>query len=170
VTAALNAGKTITEICWGRIPGKPTVKRLVGFRNLRAYRELNPKFDEFVLVAAARSNSRAQQRRHHPGTSRIATLRDEANDFYMILGMVPVGLPSHIRDDIAQSIMLALLEGSLQRDQVQSRIQQFVRDHNRTFPTTFAKFGDGQLLSLDEVMFEDSSATRGDTVSRGLWD
>lgn len=115
MTAALNAGKTITEICWGRIPGKPTVKRLVGFRNLRAYRELNPKFDEFVLVAAARSNSRAQQRRHHPGTSRIATLRDEANDFYMILGMVPVGLPSHIRDDIAQSIMLALLEGSLQR-------------------------------------------------------
>ena len=111
MTAALNAGKTITEICWGRIPGKPTVKRLVGFRNLRAYRELNPKFDEFVLVATARSNSRAQQRRHHPGTSRIATLRDEANDFYMILGMVPVGLPSHIRDDIAQSIMLALLEG-----------------------------------------------------------
>jgi hypothetical protein len=170
VTAALNAGKTITEICWGRVPGKPTLKRLVGFRNLRAYRELNPKFDDFVLSATVRSNSKAQQRRHDPGRARIATRRDEANDFYKITDMVPAGFPSHVRDDIAQSIMLALLEGSLQRDQVRDRVQQFVGEHNRLFPTKYAKFGDSPLVSLDEVMFDGGTATRGDTVSRGLWD
>jgi hypothetical protein len=37
------------------------------------------------------------------------------------------------------------------------------------FPTKFAKFGDSQLVSLDEVMFDGGTATRGDTVSRGLW-
>jgi hypothetical protein len=146
------------------------VKRLVGFRKLRAYRELNPKFDEFVFAATARSNSKAQQRRHHPGRLHVATLREEANDFYMILGMVPATLPADIRDDIAQSIMLALLEGALQRDQVPGRVQQFVRDQNRMFPTKFAKFGDSPLVSLDEVMFDSGTATRGDSVSRGLWD
>jgi hypothetical protein len=29
---------------------------------------------------------------------------------------------------------------------------------------------DSRLVSLDEAMFEDGSSTRGDTVSRGLWD
>jgi hypothetical protein len=38
------------------------------------------------------------------------------------------------------------------------------------FPTKFAKFCDSPLVSLDEVMFDDGSATRCDTVSRGLWD
>ena len=154
----------------GRIPGKPTVKRLVGFRNLRAYRELNSKFDDFVLSATARSNSKAQQRRYDPGRASIATRRDETNDFYKILGMVPTRLPSHVRDDIAQSIVLALLEGLLQRDQVSDRVQQFVRDQDRMFPTKFAKFGDSALVSLDEVVFDGGTSTRGDTVSRGLWD
>jgi hypothetical protein len=49
-------------------------------------------------------------------------------------------------------------------------VKQFITDHNRIFPTNFAKFGDARLVSLDELMFEDGSATRGDTVSRGLWD
>jgi hypothetical protein len=75
-----------------------------------------------------------------------------------------------IRDDIAQSIMLALLEGSLQRNEVRARVRQFVADHNRMFPTKFAKFGDSPLVSLDQVLFDSGTATRGDTVSRGLWD
>jgi hypothetical protein len=84
--------------------------------------------------------------------------------------MVPSYLPPHVRDDIAQSIFVALLEGALQRDQVKGRVQRFIADHNRMFPTKYAKFGDSPLVSLDEVMFEDGSTTRGDTVSRGLWD
>ena len=84
--------------------------------------------------------------------------------------MVPVHLPREVRDDIAQSILMALLEGTLQRDQVNGRIRQFVAEHNRMFPTKYAKFGDSPLVSLDEVLFEDGTTTRGDNVSRGLWD
>jgi len=38
------------------------------------------------------------------------------------------------------------------------------------FPTKYAKFGDSPLVLLDEVLFDDGTATRGDRVSRGLWD
>ena len=51
-----------------------------------------------------------------------------------------------------------------------ARFQQFVTSHNRMFPTSYARFGHSPLVSLDEVIFEDGSTTRGDTVSRSLWD
>jgi hypothetical protein len=41
---------------------------------------------------------------------------------------------------------------------------------NGLFPTKYAEFGNSPLVSLDEVMFEDGSTTRGDAVSRGLQD
>jgi hypothetical protein len=50
------------------------------------------------------------------------------------------------------------------------RVQSYITQHNRMFPTKYAKFGNSPLVSLDEVMFEDGTTTRGDTVSRGLWD
>ena len=41
-----------------------------------------------------------------------------------------------------------------------ARVKNSVAAHNRNFPTRFA----------DEVLFDAGSTTRGDTVSRGLWD
>ena len=139
------------------------------FGKLKLHSKLNPDFDRFVLSTFADHNSRGQQRRHNPGKARIQILRTEANDFHKIASMVPDGLPPHVRDDIAQSILLALMEGTLRRDQVRARVQPFVKDHNRMFPTKFAKFGDSPLYSLDEVLFDDSTTTRGDNVSEGLW-
>jgi hypothetical protein len=74
------------------------------------------------------------------------------------------------RDEIAASIFLALTSGTLQRDQAKLRLPEFITATNRMFPTMFAKFGDSPLVSLDEMMFDDGSTTRGDTVSCGLWD
>ena len=170
VTAALNAGKTLSLICQGMVDGQRAAPRVLTFRKLGLYRRLHPSFDRFVIEATANNNSKGQRRRWQNQPARTATVRAENNDYYKILGMVPIYLPSDIRDDIAQSIMLALLEGSLRRDQVTVQVRQFVTDHNRMFPTKFAKFGDSPLVSLDEVIFEDASSTRGDTVSRGLWD
>jgi hypothetical protein len=34
----------------------------------------------------------------------------------------------------------------------------------------FAKFGNSLLVSLDEVLFDSGTTTRGDNVSHGLWD
>jgi hypothetical protein len=81
---------------------------------------------------------------------------------------MPSNLPPDIRDDIAQSIFVAMLEGSLRRDDVRSRVQEFVAAHNRDAN----KHGTGKygLRSIDAPAFVDSSITFGDTVSRGLWD
>jgi hypothetical protein len=73
-----------------------------------------------------------------------------------------------IRDDIVQSIFVAMLEGSLRRDDVRSRVQEFVAAHN----LDANKHGTGKygLRSIDAPAFAESSTTFGDTISRGLWD
>ena len=53
---------------------------------------------------------------------------------------------------------------------MRARVQTYITAHNRMFPTNFAKFGNSPLVSLDQVLFEDGSMTRGDTISHGLWD
>jgi hypothetical protein len=65
---------------------------------------------------------------------------------------------------------VSLLEGRLDRSQIGDKIRWYIRAQNRLFPTKYAKFGNSPLVSLDEALFEDGSTTRGDTVSRGLWD
>ena len=82
--------------------------------------------------------------------------------------MLPASYPG--KDDVVSVIFEDLLTGRLKRDEVKARVQTYIAAHNRMFPTKFARFGDSLLVSLDEVMFEDGSTTRGDTVSRGLWD
>jgi hypothetical protein len=170
VTAALNAGKTIGQICWGKRDGRVTEVPILNFRKLKLHRKLNPAFDRFVLSATYDNNCRGQRRRYRPERVRIEIVRSQSADFQKIVDMAPAYLPPDVRNDIAQSIFVALFEGSLQRDQVRARVQQFVKDHNRIFPTKYAKFGNSPLLSLDEMLFDDGTATRGDAVSRGLWD
>ena len=74
------------------------------------------------------------------------------------------------KDDVVSAIFEDLLTGKLKREELKARIQIYITAHNRMFPTQFAKFGGSALLSLDEVMFDGGTSTRGDTVSRGLWD
>jgi hypothetical protein len=166
----LNAGKSLSLVCTGKIGLERVQPRILTFRKLKLYRALNPAFDKFVVSATARNNSKGQQRRYNPERARIEIVRSQSADFQQIVDLVPIYLPPDVRHDIAQSIFVALFDGSLQRDQVRARVQRFVTDHNRMFPTKYAKFGDRPLVSLDEVMFEDGSTTRGDTVGRGLWD
>jgi hypothetical protein len=82
--------------------------------------------------------------------------------------MLPAGFPD--KDDVVGAIFEDLLTGSLKPEEVRARVHAYITAHNRMFPTKYAKFGDSLLVSLDEVLFEDGTATRGDTVSRGLWD
>jgi hypothetical protein len=62
-TAALKAGKTINEICWGKVDGQKVGKAILTFRKLRLYRQLNPDFERFVVAAMADHNSKGQRRR-----------------------------------------------------------------------------------------------------------
>jgi hypothetical protein len=168
VTAALNAGKTIKEICWGLVNDQKVCQPILGFRKLKLHRELNPDFNRFVVSAMADHNSRGQQRRFNPGKARLKAVREQNNDYFKIRAMLPANFPG--RDDVVSDIFEALLDGSLRRDDVRARVKRYIADHNRMFPTNFAKFGDARLVSLDEVLFEDGTTTRGDNVSQGLWD
>jgi hypothetical protein len=123
-------------------------------------------FGQFMKQAAATNNKRGQKIRWTRFHN--ASVRDDNNDYYKIRGMIPEGNPH--RDDIVARIFEDMLNGSLERQDVPIRVQTYVAEMNRLYPTKYRKFGDGLLVSLDEVLFDDGSTTRGDTVSRGLWD
>jgi hypothetical protein len=167
VTAALNAGKTLSLICHGRIGTQLGYPRIVSFRKLKLYRSLNPAFNRFVISATANNNGNAQQRLHHPERARAEILQAQNNDYYRIIAMMPSNLPIDVRDDVVQSIFVALLDGSLQRDLVGARIRQFLREYNRQAKDGTGKYGH---LSLDAPIFADGATTRGDTITHGLWD
>ena len=58
-----------------------------------------------------------------------------------------------------QFIFMALLEGSLRRDEVKARIGQFVKEHNREANKhDTGKYG---LISLDAPIFADGSTNPG---------
>lgn len=168
VTAALNAGKTIKEICWGLVNDRKVCVPILGFRKLKLHRELNPDYNRFVVAAMADHNSKGQQRRFNPVRYRIAIVRGQNEDFRKILAMVPRTLAN--RDDIAASVFEDLMNGRLQRDQVKLRLPGYIATQNAMFPVMFRKFGSSPLVSLDDVLFEDGTTTRGDMISGGLWD
>jgi hypothetical protein len=165
-TAALIAGLTIKRICWGTVGVQKVSEPILPFSKLKLHRRLNPDYDRFVVLRLADHNSKAQLRRWR--TVRNDAVRDQNDDFYEIRATLPANFPD--RDDVVSNIFEAILNGSLQRDQVRARIRDFIAIHNRTFSTAYPKFGGKLLHSLDAPIFDDGTTTRGDTVSRGLWD
>lgn len=169
VKAALAKGHSIADVTGAH---RGTAKRLNLVNAARFYnaRKFDPEFDRFVLAAIEGATGRAQKLRwaRQRAQATSALRREEANDYQKILAMLPPNFPD--KDDVVSRIFESLLDGSLKREDVRSRVKFYIAEHNRMFPTKFAKFGDSQLVSLDEVMFDDGTRTRGDNVSRGLWD
>lgn len=139
---------------------------LVQHKTFTRFRLENPEINELFLTNLKDANSRAQ--RHRYLRAKNEAKREEANDYRRILAMLPERFPD--KDDVVSSNFADLLAGSLKREEVRARVQTYIAAHNRMFPSKYAKFGDSPLLSLDEVMYDDGSTTRGDTISRGLWD
>jgi hypothetical protein len=161
VTARILAGSSLNSFTKSR-----SGVYLVKFSTLARHRRENPAFDRFVLDATKDNNSKGQIRRWR--RIKNDAVRDQNNDYYKIRAMLPANFPG--TDDVVSDIFEDLLTGALKRDDVRSRVRTYVAAHNRMFPTNYAKFGDRPLVSLDEVPFEDGPMTRGDTVTRGLWD
>ncbi|MGX1107523.1 hypothetical protein [Bradyrhizobium elkanii] len=169
VEQALKGGATVSQIIQGKPVGGGKINRslrIVDAAILARYRRENPEFDRFVFESTKGNVSRGQRLRYQ--RARNAEKREEINDYYKIRAMLPTNFPD--RDDVVSRIFESLLDGSLRREDVKARVKFFIAEHNRLFPTKFAKFGDSPLLSLDEAMFDDGSATRGDNVTRSLWD
>jgi hypothetical protein len=168
VTAALNAGKTISEICWGKVDGEIVARPLLTFRKLRLHRQMNPDYEQFVQSVISSSNSKGQRRRFNPERFRITIIRSQTDDFHKVLAMLPERLAN--RDDVAATVFEELASGKLRRDQVKLRLSGYIAEQNEMFPIKYRKFGDRALVSLDELIFQDASMTRGDTITSGLWD
>lgn len=119
---------------------------LVTHSTFKAYRRRNPQIDALAQSIISTAHVRSQKVRWT--RVRNAEIRDSNNDYYKIRGMIPESNPH--RDDIVDRMFEDMLSGSLKREEVPSRIKNYVAEFNRMFPTKYAKFGDGQLLSLDQ--------------------
>ncbi len=127
---------------------------------------IDPVFDK--IVAAAKSRLIALPDPHAHDNSAFLSACGSA-DFEQIRRLVPSYLPSHERDDIAQDVMVALLEGRITRAGIPAHLRKFMTIHNRMFPPGFAKIGKARVVSLDEPLIDGGKATRSDFVSEGLW-
>jgi hypothetical protein len=163
VRALLLEKNSISSFTKGGRPGF-----LLSHRNLTHLRRARPEFDLLITETIKGSNFRAQAQRYAHQKFINGGPAVQSRYYREIVSMVPRFLRDH--DDIVSNIFKALLDGSLRHDQIKARISLFVTEQNRIFPTKFAKFGNSPLVSLDEVLFEDGSTTRGDTVFQSLWD
>ncbi|WP_194483448.1 hypothetical protein [Bradyrhizobium sp. CCBAU 21365] len=162
VCQALQQKKSLAEITGRPLRGKKR-PMISNTERLYCHRRFDPEFDRFVREMIAGSLSRSQILRWSMERARKLTdqRREEANDFETIRAMLPTYLPG--RDDIAQNIFVALLEGSLRQDQIKERVREFVAAYDREARKNgTVKFG---LRSLDAPLFSDGSATLLDGLS-----
>jgi hypothetical protein len=162
-------GRTFSNITSGVPVGggaKNYSKAIVKSSVLMGQYKRDPEFACFMKNAVALNADRARKIRY----TRVhtASVRDDNNDYYKIRDMIPANNPH--RDDIVARIFEDLLDGTLKREDVPARAKVYVAELNKLYPAKYAKFGNSKLVSLDEVLFDCGTATRGDTISRGLWD
>lgn len=183
VKAAVLAGLNITEIT----KGIGQQKGIVNFATLKRYRVDHPEFDRFIIENARDLLSRARLTKflivptnagfsysapnfQKPVRKEVPPFLFQDGDLEWVSSLIPRGLPSFVRDEIVQNAFAKLCERAVSRDEVPATVKRLVKDQAKLFPTMFRKFGDSPLVSLDELVFEDGSTTRGDMVTHGLWD
>jgi hypothetical protein len=130
------------------------------------FRREDPEIELLASRVIAGAQHHAQKRRWV--RVRNQSKREQNNDYYKILALLPANFPD--RDDVVSNIFEALLSGSLRREDVRTRIRQFINAHDRSFSSKYAKFGPHRLFSLDAPLFEDGNSTWGDTATHTLWD
>jgi hypothetical protein len=168
-TIALRNGVTVNQILHGIPMGGGRRDRSLIILNTAAfyrYRHENPEFNRFVLGAI--ENRIAMYNPVLAVAAGSFKYEWDPADYEYIRALLPEHLPD--KDAIINDVMVSLLEGRLDRGQIGAKVHWYISAQNRLSPTKYAKFGNRPLLSLDEVLLEDGTMTRGDTITRGLWD
>jgi hypothetical protein len=181
VRRAVLTGMTIKAITTS---GGRKRKPIMTFRQLKRVRLESAELNRFIIQNV--SNSRSRQMLLGPmgiaplqGIERITQLSRPADDieiyefrpgdFEWLYGLTPRYWPKFARDEVVGGLFLELSERFIRRVDVPERVKSYVAKHNRDYPQVLR--GDFRSpLSLDGPIFADSNLTRGDTVSRGLWD
>lgn len=71
---------------------------------------------------------------------------------------VPRTLPEHVRSDLCQDLILAVLEGEIPLEGIQHQVKPYLTRVYRMFPVI------GAPLSLDMPLFDDGPTTLGDSI------
>jgi hypothetical protein len=166
-TEALRNGSTLTQVLKAMETRDGRRARVINTPAFYRYRLAHPEYDRIVRDAI--------ESRRFPAINPVLAVAAgtfqyewDPADHQLIGAMLPPNFPE--KDAVINEVIISLLEGRLNRSQIGAKIQWYLKAHYRLFPTNFAKFGNAKLVSLDEVLFDDGSTTRGDMVSRGLWD
>jgi hypothetical protein len=172
VKDAIAAGATLSTIIRGRLPGGKKTQPFAVYKDIAHARKTDAAFDAFVsshLPENRRRNVAAGYKLHLQRLARSQREQD-AKDYFEIATMIPRWFPEQDKFDVVNDVMAELSAGKITRDELRVRIKFYMGQATKMFAPKFRKFGDAKLVSLDEVLFDDGSATIGDTVSRGLWD
>jgi hypothetical protein len=176
VRAVFASGRpvTINLITNGMPPGGGVrrVKPLVIAKDLYHARRTDPAFNSFIAEAIKGSGSLGQRLRHARRRTFIAREKAEqdAKDYFAVQAMIPRWFSEQDKFDVVNDVMAELAAGEITRDQLQERVRFYMKQAGKMFAPKYSRFGNSPLVSLDEVLFDDRTTTRGDTVSRGLWD
>jgi hypothetical protein len=100
-------------------------RRLVSPVSLQAYRRADPEID--LLVKGIISTVGSRSSRYQKLRWQRLKKQNEANDYHKIMAMLPAAFPD--KDDVVSDIFEALANGSLRREDVRSRVRQFVTAH-----------------------------------------
>jgi hypothetical protein len=150
IMSAVDAGATMSQLAHGRLPGGKKTKYLAPYKSIKITRTIDPDFDAFLSTRLHINSLNSRSRSIVIRQTRVQTsvARQEQSDYHAIRSLIPESNPH--RDDIVARIFEDMLGGTLKREEVPRRIKIYVAELNRLFPTKYAKFGDGQLFSLDE--------------------
>ena len=73
------------------------------------------------------------------------------------------------REEIISEMVFAHLEGRLKLEDARVRYREFAAVANRMLPTSFVRGDIRSPVSLDAPIFYDSTTSRIETISEGLW-
>jgi len=180
VAAAVKSGFKIDDITRSA-PGLP---RIVGFKKLRRHRVDHPEFDRFLIENMNNANSRSKllHCRIVPENARwqfavpaiLKPARKDIPPFLMrdedvpwVLSLIPRAVPDQSRYDVLQDVFLVLSAREISRDQV----AEWIRKRSAKYVLRQSNGRDPRdPWSLDAPAYLEGTITRGDTISRGLWD
>jgi len=159
-------GETISAITTGT---KCTHKTAI-YHRWMVWRHLNPEMGKrFRRLSIENKFARvraANQAKREIILATWVTSPPPDNMWAIIDDAVPRNLLSEVRMEICQRLALDVMERRCEC--TAAGLSNALERHRRQYYKDYAnKWGDE---SLDAPMFEDGTTTRGDTISRGLWD
>ncbi|MGV7219651.1 hypothetical protein [Bradyrhizobium sp. UFLA05-112] len=171
VIKAAKAGIIIEAITRGTLQ-RP---KICSFLTLKHRRIANPELDRIIIANARNPLSRRQLMRFQivPANAAFFSLTEprpeippfelRPGDYEWILSLVGWKFPYDMRLDIAQDVIEALLLRSISREQVPSRIVDFISKHRRAV-------GNPEYdCDLDSPLTEGGKLTRVDAVAFTRW-